>query len=646
MQRISKLSIKNFKFFLGEVEIDFERKNVLLYGENGSGKSSIYWALYTFLQSVFKTDPLEIRKYFDPKNDKNLINRFADDAEGSYIIMEMEDEHKASSKREISLTTINTKPGRPDNLIYDTTLGSDFIDHKVLSRIYAYYHQEKVDLFDFFYHHLMAFINFREEFVKPGEVLGTKNAERWWDYFRAGISPRPKMKDQIYLDFQSFILKFNIEFKFYIEKIEQLTNEILKDRFKEKFKIKFEYVNGTYNDFKIGTKSRIWQVKAPQIILSVELTTNLINSSNKKRIESPQSFLNEAKLSSLALAMRLAILDEKYVAAYPKVLVLDDMLMSMDMSNREFVLDIILGNYLADYQILFFTHQRGLFEDARRFIESYYGEKLRKTGESKDELIKNAWKEDWKVFEMYETENDSKIPVPSIQLYETSMQKALMYFKNPIDYNSCGNNLRAALEEFFLDYIPHNYLNNQTMLGGLIVSARAYFNYLGFDTNPIDKLDRYRERSLNPTSHHNPRTEYYKRELQEIFSILDGLKKNRNEPVLKKDQKVKFEIKTQSGKVFNYTAVLLDHIRLYKKSDGSASFFKDSDERAYAMIGCTENNTNTTMLSHDINRCTIQTLYDDTVAYINRTDVAIVEANLYIVFTDQNGKTLEDLKKY
>ncbi|WP_431198740.1 AAA family ATPase [Mucilaginibacter sp. P25] len=78
MQKIRKLILQNFKFFLGNHELDFERKNVLLYGENGSGKSSIYWALYTFLQSVFKTDNLEIRKYFDPKHNENLINRYSD----------------------------------------------------------------------------------------------------------------------------------------------------------------------------------------------------------------------------------------------------------------------------------------------------------------------------------------------------------------------------------------------------------------------------------------------------------------------------------------------------------------------------------------------------------------------------------------
>ena len=65
MNKIKKIILKNFKFFYGEVTIDLERQNALIFGENGSGKSSIYWALYTFLQSVFKDSPQNVQKYFN-----------------------------------------------------------------------------------------------------------------------------------------------------------------------------------------------------------------------------------------------------------------------------------------------------------------------------------------------------------------------------------------------------------------------------------------------------------------------------------------------------------------------------------------------------------------------------------------------------
>lgn len=66
MHKIKKIVLKNFKFFYGTKEIRFDRKHVLIYGENGSGKSSVYWALYTFFQSVFKTDPRQFKSIFCP----------------------------------------------------------------------------------------------------------------------------------------------------------------------------------------------------------------------------------------------------------------------------------------------------------------------------------------------------------------------------------------------------------------------------------------------------------------------------------------------------------------------------------------------------------------------------------------------------
>ena len=85
MYKIKEIKLKNFKFFYGERSIDFDRKHILLYGENGSGKSSIYWALYTFFQSVFKTDVRQVQKYFLPttRNEESLRNRYAEDDDDS-----------------------------------------------------------------------------------------------------------------------------------------------------------------------------------------------------------------------------------------------------------------------------------------------------------------------------------------------------------------------------------------------------------------------------------------------------------------------------------------------------------------------------------------------------------------------------------
>lgn len=55
---MNKLYLKNFKAFFNPVEIDFDSKNALIYGENGSGKSSIYEAirLWFYTNKIFPKD--------------------------------------------------------------------------------------------------------------------------------------------------------------------------------------------------------------------------------------------------------------------------------------------------------------------------------------------------------------------------------------------------------------------------------------------------------------------------------------------------------------------------------------------------------------------------------------------------------------
>ena len=51
--RISKIEISKFKGFYDTCTIDLNNscKNLLVYGENGSGKSSLFQALMLFLES-------------------------------------------------------------------------------------------------------------------------------------------------------------------------------------------------------------------------------------------------------------------------------------------------------------------------------------------------------------------------------------------------------------------------------------------------------------------------------------------------------------------------------------------------------------------------------------------------------------------
>lgn len=70
--RLHKVEIRNFKAF-HEFTLNLEGRHLLVYGDNGAGKSSLYWALYTFLQSARKPKN-SIAKYFEPAGQENLLN--------------------------------------------------------------------------------------------------------------------------------------------------------------------------------------------------------------------------------------------------------------------------------------------------------------------------------------------------------------------------------------------------------------------------------------------------------------------------------------------------------------------------------------------------------------------------------------------
>ena len=53
--KIKKVEIRDYKAFYGLNEFNVEGKNLFIYGENGSGKSSFYFALKDFFQSSTET---------------------------------------------------------------------------------------------------------------------------------------------------------------------------------------------------------------------------------------------------------------------------------------------------------------------------------------------------------------------------------------------------------------------------------------------------------------------------------------------------------------------------------------------------------------------------------------------------------------
>ena len=258
-------------------------------------------------------------------------------------------------------------------------------------------------------------------------------------------------------------MQFNTDLKFYLDSITETANDYLEKKFKEDIKISFndDYENCTYNDFNKHNKGRNKITVAPEIYLTATLIDSNLDE-NTHKVNRVHTFLNEAKLSSIALAIRMAILKDKYIKESPKMLILDDLLLSLDMGNREAVLNIVLEEYFNDYQIMFLTHDRVFFQTVLSYIKTYHSKKMKADGEIDTNKLDDAFNSYWQIYEMYESNLPDKKYIPVITEYKSNLQKALHYFSSPehIDYNACGNNLRAALEEFFIDFIPREFLKD------------------------------------------------------------------------------------------------------------------------------------------------------------------------------------------
>lgn len=138
MYKIKNIKLNNFKFFFGEQNLKLDKKHTLIYGENGSGKSSIYWALHCFLHSTLKPNVASVQKYFLPisQSEESIKNRYAQDGDKSGVSITLEHleyERYANINAEISNNVVNTQTNHDIKLM---ALSSELINYKVVYNMY------------------------------------------------------------------------------------------------------------------------------------------------------------------------------------------------------------------------------------------------------------------------------------------------------------------------------------------------------------------------------------------------------------------------------------------------------------------------------------------------------------------------------
>ena len=179
--KINKIVIENFKYFLDPFTIEPQGKHVLMYGENGSGKSSIYWAAYTHFQSCLK-DPADAGKYFNKNHSDSLVNLYDTKNKRSGIEIEFVDPNGRTKGYTDGSWGINTNV---DDFIRLSTFASDFMNYKFLAAIFDFKNSKPVDLFKIFEDEVFPFLPLgAPRYDLDGTVTAETSVEQWWRYIK------------------------------------------------------------------------------------------------------------------------------------------------------------------------------------------------------------------------------------------------------------------------------------------------------------------------------------------------------------------------------------------------------------------------------------------------------------------------------
>lgn len=525
--KIKNIEIQNFKFFNEKFLLKLNGANLLVFGENGAGKSSLYWSVYTHFQAVTKT-PTEAAKYFVPGHRENLRNRYCDSTDPSGIWIEFDNGggHTHTYEDSSALQYVSN-PAHCD-FMRKTMISSDFLNYKLISKLFDFNNSQDNEIFEILRKEVFQLVALDEYLFDVHNVLTDSTmAADWWNYISNynSILPRNSKSpntfnqgSEEYKTFLKIIAKFDTLLSSLLYKIFNRANQIIQNEFKIPVRLGFDYESIRFNErVKSTGKKRDGKLYRPKIKLYAELTSTAVKDNSK--IYHPKSFFNEAKISSMGIAFRLAILEQRSpVDTAGAVLLFDDILVSLDMSLRKLLVPILLG-YADKWQLLIFTHDRGLFR-------IYQDEIARR--QSNNRL------EEWKIIELYSIEETTGCLSPIMIEDDSLISKARRHL-HECRIPECANTLRRCCEKEVKRILPLNKRIHVTTEGEERIdhdlnSLLGYFRkYIGKEckitalAKLFPGLDTDRKLILNPFSHDDIDTSFYRDELKSLLADIEKI---------------------------------------------------------------------------------------------------------------------------
>lgn len=544
MTAITRLEINGFKAFPKEFVLDLcpdEPKNLLLYGENGSGKSSIYYALHVLLQSSFKDD--FGAKYFkadDETNNEYLVN-----------LNRIQDVKANTFSPYIKITLNNGETWRLDRdgltsehgtkIENFTSLNNEaiFINHSYISRCRTARNSEDIDLWDVFNKDILSF--YRPE--------GASNfLSVIYDEIVEEASGMPNVNNKA---FSRKIDKFNAPLKDLIDKANTKISDIYNQNFRfqddKELSIELVYLeDADANNIHHESYYLFYGTKRHGKAISKSLHKPKIGLSIKEGgqvILKPQTYFNEAKFTAIALAIRFAC-----IQAPSGFIVLDDMLISLDMSNRAKVVKFLIS-ISGKYKIYLFTHDKMFFEYVKHKTQNY--------------------KDQWLYKEIYMDDNKC----PYLRHSDDYLEQVAHFIKQH-EYEIAGNCLRKAAELLCKNFLPKKWQfstdYNQLNLNGLLQNCKRFAVESGIeDISTFKELDDFRKFILNPSSHDNYDVAKYRYEVEDCLHTLQSFQAIAVNPFLEYGTRLFFELKTPPPSIDNYKfeLILCDTFKTIRQPD-------------------------------------------------------------------------------
>ena len=461
--RLTAIEITNYRGYSGMFRFDLPKgENLIVYGENGSGKSSFYHSLRTFLEAP----DLRVRVV---EGGKARVRSVAI-GDSAYRFTTEAPALQLEFGPQIFEWT-RTKNDTGDKVVRLLNQGKGFLDYKALLDVYYVRESDDgvVDLFPLFIRRLLPYYTY-----PSGST--TLTFQEGWASLRSKVRARWYGGDEA--DLRNELRIFNEALEQTVNDLGVRTTTMLK-AFGDEFAVEFSF---TRAEFQKGPK----RIVGPRLLVKPAY--------RKLEIADYHDFFNEAKLSALAICMFFAALKDSPATGL-RLLALDDVLIGLDMSNRAKVLDLV-HEHFSQWQIFILTYSKAWFESL------------------KDKVKTLKWAADWIPIVLWEERaaaDDSPrivaegsgdlLEMAARHLRRKDFTAAAVYARKALEFSCHKTCARASLKVVHVEGAKDRQL--QDFLDALRVRVTAIAD-APRRANALDlliRLERAKAFVLNPNAH-------------------------------------------------------------------------------------------------------------------------------------------------